>query len=216
MSLCFARPEKTASAGLLQLLLYLGEHGVLILEVLKDGLDLLLRANADLVILLGAGRGVPVEMVLREHDQRQEEQLDDIGNEKPKHEPRERIETVAHGTDGVPTEPDDRPGQDHPEKPDGADTLENPYRKTLGGRHALLVHDVDVTDGPLQFAQLREGLWNGSIFHTDKVRSPVYLAEPPAAIPKKKKPRACGAMLLSGDVADERREVLAHVDDLER
>jgi hypothetical protein len=60
-----------------------GQYGILVLQVPEQELNLLFSLEVDQVIALNPQLRVPVLQVLRDHDQRHEEDLQAIGQEEP-------------------------------------------------------------------------------------------------------------------------------------
>ena len=102
---------------------------VLIFEVFEDHLDLLLGLNIDLEVVLGAGLGVGALDVLPDHDQRHQQDLNDVGDEQIEDEAHRRIEPHRLRREQVPAQPDHRPGEDDQEEPHGADPFGDEHRE---------------------------------------------------------------------------------------
>ena len=78
------------------------KHGVLIFEVAQDRLDLPLSPDIHLQIVLGTHFPMTALQILTDHDQRHEQNLNDVRNEQPEHESHRRIELPRWRCQQVP------------------------------------------------------------------------------------------------------------------
>lgn len=100
-----------------------------------------------------------VLQILADHGH--EHNLNHVGDKQPEHERRERVEAQAHGRERVPTEPADRPTEDHEEKAHRADVVGDPQGESFKPTQALRVFAIDVVDWLSQFFEFVELRWRG-------------------------------------------------------
>ena len=99
--------------------------------MLQDDFDFLLRLHIDLQIVLRAQIGMSALNVLPDHDQRHEENLDQVRDEKPEHEAHRRVKLKAFRRQHVPAQPDHGPAEDDEKEAHGPDIRGDPHREAI-------------------------------------------------------------------------------------
>ena len=130
------------------------ENGVLILQMLQDDLDFLLRFDVDFKVIVRAKFGMAPLDILADHDQRHQKQLNQIGNEQPKCKCHWRIELQSTWHEQIPRQPHDSPDQDGEKETHGADPLGDPASQAVKGAKILGRFPIHIAE---PFAALSKG-----------------------------------------------------------
>jgi hypothetical protein len=116
------------------------------LEVVQNDLDLLLGFYVDLQVVLCSSLGMLALKVLANHDERHQQNLDQVRQKQPKYESHGRIEFVLIRSQEVPAEPEDCPGEDDQKEAHRPDVTSDPQRQSVQARTPFAHFIVDVAE----------------------------------------------------------------------
>src|SRR5262249_40349926 len=104
---------------------------VLMLKMMQDDFNFLLVLDVDLQVVFRASFCMPPDHVLSNHDQRHEQNLNEVRQEQPEYKTHRSIKFQRVRCEEVPAEPAYGPSQDQQEEAHRADMRRDPDREAV-------------------------------------------------------------------------------------